>query len=263
MKDINRDLSEFSEEELAVLCTSPRWDDHSHKYAGCTLMPTPHRREDFENELSTLKIGDLIESMELSPELEKLFFDFTIEDRESKLMPHTDHGHFWTYYFTVVDESCKMRQIPDIQISNKRHLERGEIVIRIPVDVCEKVGMKPSWKINGNGYPTSPQHPIEYYGDQVRYKYKLSTEERKDKDCDHANKGRWDRIFTYELELTFQQYKVAESLPERDGVRSWPSLIEKDGAYCRELETEVKFKLTPASGGNQAWAGTATLILED
>jgi hypothetical protein len=226
------DLSGFSEVECAVLRASPRWDDIDYPYDGCSLIRMQHLRDDFENGPEMYKIGDIIE---VSPE--------STNDRiKNEINSPTEQESIEKCYFIVVDESCKLRKILNI----KPGAERGVNVIKIPVDICKKVGMKPYWRINGENYPTLLQHPIEYYGDRVRYKHELSAKTREDKEGEYNKYLRWEHYLTYELELTAEQYSVAESLPEKDGWRSWPSLQRRDlvrGVRARELETEVKFKL--------------------
>jgi hypothetical protein len=78
----------------------------------------------------TCHIGDIIVTPQADPELEHpvLFFKH-YEDLMGLKVP--------VCYYLVTDESCRVREIPDI----KHGVPRGTNVIKIPVQVCERLGL--------------------------------------------------------------------------------------------------------------------------
>lgn len=79
---------------------------------------------------------------------------------------------------------------------------------------------------------------------------------RKQRVYKRENKG-VEFNFVVELELTPEQYNVAESLPEKDGWRSWPRLAFIDSPVRRrQISTEVKFKLLPRDLADELFEDT-------
>lgn len=230
--DSKKDLSAFSEVELDILRASPRWNVAKEYHPGCSTLYIGNSFIYSDSAILSaikdkFKIGDII----VFPETE-----VDIVDESSDIITLLCDQHEPLRYHMLVDDSWMLEEI---HVGNTN-------VIKIPVRVCEKVGLKPHWGTKNDEYKKN-MHPIEYYGNRVRYKFMLKDWARENAQIAHRYKR--TRTCTYELELTFQQYKVAESLPEeQDGWRSWPSLStypDKDGVHHRELSTEVKFKLLP------------------
>jgi hypothetical protein len=236
--EIEGDLSKFSMVELEIIKASPSYSSSNNgmgnlfRYA-CYVSYASDETDARAAATDELEVGDIIGIIDHS---DLVGPDYSYNHRIRRMeLP--------AKYFLVTNDDG-LQEIPNIKFGE--HCR--DTVIRIPIKVCEAVGGVPRWSHRRGVSPRI--HPIEFYGDNVRYMHRILEKDRLKEAlvADERSLVNWSFI----LELTPEQYEVARSLPEdQNGIRSWPSLeMNPNGSLLskdrvRELATEVKFKLSP------------------